>query len=467
MQFGFQKSRHNINKYYDTIIIGGGINGAGLLRDLSLHQVDCLLIDANDFCSQTSQSSSKMLHGGIRYLETLDFDLVSEALNEKNLWLKLSPNDCYESKFYLPNYKNSKYPLIAMWGAIKLYDLLSKFKNSPSFIINKEKTLELFPDLNSKKLKGSAVYYDAIVDDVRMGINCILDALNTGFAAAFNYMRLESFKKENGIYKLVVKDLINQSTKEINCRHLAFTTGPFTDKLMQQLNVDHWKPLLVPNKGIHLWLKKEAINANYPMVIQNSDNRVIFVIPERDSVLVGTTENVIKDVTFNLSPEEEEVDYLIKALNSYFPNKHINKTHILSSFAGIRPLVRESNNTDISKISRRHLTVKPFENCYVIIGGKYTTFRVMVQDIARPIVLNNGKSYNNNLTMNPFARESKILSFKENKLNKEIIDKVIAEEQVQHFEDLLIRRLYQNSENHLSEKNKELILSYKNQLKSI
>ena len=110
---------------------------------------------------------------------------------------------------------------------------------------------------------------------------------------------------------------------------------------------------------------------------------------------------------------------------------------------------------------------KPFENCFVIIGGKYTTFRVMVQDIARPIVLNNGKSYNNNLTMNPFAKESKILSFKENELNREIIDKVIAEEQVQQFEDLLIRRLYQNSENHLSEKNKELVLSYKDQLKSI
>lgn len=467
MPSGYQKSREYIKKYYDTVVVGGGINGAGLLRDLALHQVDCLLIDANDFCSQTSQSSSKMLHGGIRYLETLDFDLVSEALNEKNLWLKLSPNDCYESKFYLPNYKNSKYPLIAMWGAIKLYDLLSKFKNSSSFTINKDQTLNLFPDLKSDNLNGSAVYFDAIVDDIRMGINCILDAINTGFAEAFNYMKLKSFKKINATYELVIDDLISQKTFEIKCRHLAFTTGPFTDKLMQQLNVDHWKPQLVPNKGIHLWLKRDAIAANSPIVIQNSDNRIIFVIPERDSVLVGTTENLINSVEFNIRPEEKEIEYLLKALNTYFPKRPVTPNDILSSFAGIRPLVREPNTNDISKTSRRHLTLRPFENCFVIIGGKYTTFRVMVQDIARPIVLNNGKSYNNNLTMNNFAKESKILTFKENKLSQEIIDKVIAEEQVHQFEDLLVRRLYQNSENHLSNNQKDLILSYKDKLKTI
>ena len=139
----------------------------------------------------------------------------------------------------------------------------------------------------------------------------------------------------------------------------------------------------------------------------------------------------------------------------------------MSSFAGIRPLVKASNTNDISKTSRRHLTVKPYENCFVLIGGKYTTFRVMVQDIARPIVLNNGLNYNNNLSMNPFVKESKILTFKENILNQEIIEKIIKDEQVHQFEDLLMRRLFHYSEKHLEEKNRNLILSYKNQLKTI
>lgn len=461
MLSGYQKTSRTIKSYYNTIIIGGGINGTGLFRDLALHNISTLLVDSHDFCSQTSQSSSKMLHGGIRYLETLDFDLVSEALEEKNIWKKHSPEHCIEKKFFLPNYNDSKYPLWALGIGLKLYDMLSGFRNTPSTIINRANTLKSFPQLRQEKLNGSGIYYDALVDDINLGLNCIWDGLVNKRSQAENYLELKSFYKKDGFFHLTFKDKVTDELYLSTCTNLCFCTGPFTDNLMGQLNVKHWIDQIIPNKGIHLWLKKDSLKVNEPMVLQGKDGRIIFVIPQRDAILVGTTEKLLDEVTFNLQADQGEILYLLNILNYYFPTANINESNILSTFAGIRPLVREPGVLDISKTSRKHLTIKPYENCYVIMGGKYTTFRVMVQDIARPIVLKSGQKYNRNATLAPFRQKTLFKAFEENNLNQELIEKIIKNEKVVTFEDLIVRRLSLYSENRLSQGQQEILNKFK------
>ena len=164
-------------KHYDVVIVGGGINGCGLLRDLALNGVKALLIDKGDYSAQTSQGSSKMLHGGIRYLENFDFGLIQEALEEKNLWLKLTPHLCFEREFYLPLYRYSKYTPWMLEAGLIIYDFLSHFQNRPHQMLNAEETMKLLPSIDSKGLKGSGKYYDGIVDDAKLSLECLYDAL--------------------------------------------------------------------------------------------------------------------------------------------------------------------------------------------------------------------------------------------------------------------------------------------------
>ena len=428
-------------KIFDVIIIGGGINGAGLLRDLALNGVSALLLDKADFSSQTSQSSSKMLHGGIRYLENMDFGLIKEALEEKNLWLKLAPHLCFEREFYLPTYKNSKYPLWMLKIGLFTYDLLSGFKNQPHATLNREETLKVLPDLNEKGLVGAGKYYDGVVDDSKMTLECIYDALQEENIEALNYhevIKVEDIESGHNVtYKNRMGDVFTAK-----CKQLVFTTGPFTDKLLNQLEIP-WKPQLLPSKGIHLWIKKGRIAAKGSVVLTTPDNRVIFVIPQRDSILVGTTETKITEDIFNIKAHPEEIKYLLSILNEYFPKSKLTDEDIISTFAGVRPLVKEDGASEnLGKTSRFHKIFRPNHKIYVLIGGKYTTFRRMTQELAQEITARVGKIYHPNHTLNSLRQKSLYPTFGEKpKLDLELIKKIIAEEKVVTFEDLMHRRL--------------------------
>ena len=176
--------------HFQCIVIGGGIVGAGIFRDLALHGVETLLIDSGDFSAQTSERSSKMLHGGIRYLENMDFKLVFEALHEKNLWLKLTPHLAREEAFFLPVYKNASRPLWMIRLGLFLYDLLSQFKNSPYQTLSQEECIKRIPDLNPVGLSGAGVYYDGIMDDVKITLEVIYDSLLMPNTYALNHTLL-------------------------------------------------------------------------------------------------------------------------------------------------------------------------------------------------------------------------------------------------------------------------------------
>ena len=380
-----------IKQEYKTVIIGGGIVGAGILRDLADANIETLLVEKKKFGSQTSSKTSKMLHGGIRYLENFDFKLVWEALHEKNYWLKKAPHLCTEKAFYLPIYKESKWPLWMLRIGLFLYDLLSWFQNSPHRILNMDQALRELPGIKKDGLKGCGVYYDAIVDDFKLNNEVIAKARENENIDAFENIEMTSFElinSEKGTEKVKVHLIDTEEKKEYSviCRDLVIATGPFTDKVLANQSIFKWDPVLLPNKGSHLWLKKEALKLNHPMVLNTVDGRVIFVIPHPEKILIGTTEQKIEGDYFDLEPSEKEIQYLLANLNQYFPEANVNETHIISGFAGIRPLVKAGRGGDLSKTAREHKVFNPRPNIHVIVGGKYTTFRVMGKSISKTII---------------------------------------------------------------------------------
>ncbi|MCO4793023.1 MAG: glycerol-3-phosphate dehydrogenase/oxidase [Bacteriovoracaceae bacterium] len=431
------------NDHYDVVIVGAGITGAGIFRDLALHGLKVLLVDSKDFSSQTSQSSSKMLHGGIRYLENLDFALIWEALHEKNFWIKRAPHLCYEDAFYLPIFKESARPLWMVGIGLWLYDFLSSFKNSPHKILGREKTLKAIPGLKSNGLSGAGVYYDAVMDDVKITLEVIYDGLIEKKCHALNYVTMTSFENKDSINILELKDELTGEEKTVTASQTVFATGPFTDKLMENLGNIPWTPRLLPSKGSHLWLKKSKIKLEHPMVLNDKNGRVIFVIPHEGAILVGTTEVIEEGSFFDIKISEEEIDYLLLNLNNYFPNAQFEREDIISTFAGIRPLVKDDTSGDRGKTSRVHKVYQPYHNLHVILGGKYTTFRVMGQEISRNICQSLNKNYNSSLTQKALRKRSNVSSFKERRkeLGRERVEKIIREEHVRTKDDLLTRRL--------------------------
>ncbi len=389
-------------KHYEYLIVGGGITGAGVYRDLVLHNKKTLLIDKKDFMSQTSSQSSKMLHGGIRYLEHLEFSLVQEALHEKNTWKELAPDFTEELEFFIPIYKNSPHSFWKLYAGVKLYDSLSMFRNRPSGKLTKGQLLKKFPHLNSKGLIGAITYHDVIIDDKNFG-KAIIESVSESHQAH----TLESTEiikiSEESPFTITLK---NEKQFTITADEVIFCTGPFTDKVMKKLEFS-WKPKILPSKGSHLILDKNKIDCPNPVVIQEK-NRIIFLIPHNDFVLLGTTELKLSpgDNFFDLDISEIEKKYLIKNFKHYFPRLEIENA-IINQTAGVRPLVIKegiSENQAPGAASRQHLIFHPRNNCSILIGGKYTTFRKMAADVVSQIFSKRQEIYYPHLSLKPIHK---------------------------------------------------------------
>ncbi len=463
------KNLHN-KSHFQTVIVGGGIVGAGIFRDLILHDVETLLVDACDFSAQTSERSSKMLHGGIRYLENLDFKLVFEALHEKNLWLNLTPHLAREEAFYLPVYKNASRPLWMIRLGLFLYDFLSQFKNSPFKTLTKSKCLQDIPNLNPEGLTGAGVYFDGIMDDAKITLEVIYDALQSQHAHALNHTKVINvvFDHKTGQSLLTLIDELTKETRDITAENVVFALGPFTDLFLNQFPVYKWKNVLLPSKGSHLWISKKDLPLDHPIVMTPKDeygDRVIFVIPHQEKILIGTTEVASevasKDELFNVTPSREEIQYLLKNLNSYFPKLQLKESHIISSFAGIRPLVKlNADSDDRGKTSREHKVYKPIPNTFVIAGGKYTTFRVMGQSISKDICNFYQKKYDPLLTKKPLRQKSVVLPFEWKLPTALELELICKQEMPRTLVDLVCRRLSITSRKDWEQKTSEDFNSY-------
>lgn len=359
----------------DIIIIGAGIVGTSIALELSKNKKNVTVLEAKTISSQTSKSSSKMLHGGIRYLENLDFKLVFEALKEKNFWIRSKPHLAKEAVFYLPVYKESKWPLIAMKLAVFLYNLLSGFKNKSYPSLSKDEMIELFPMIKKEGLRGAAAYSDAVIDDELFTVELADEAKANG---SIFHERTEviSISKMDNSYSIQTKD------ETFVCKQLIVASGPFTDQLMKKYD-SNWESIMLLSKGSHLWIKKESLKIKNNIVLQTKDNRVIFIIDHHDKVLIGTTEKVISDekLVFDIAASNDEIEYILANVNNYLAQEiELTKEDIISSFSGIRPLVKEGSKNS-TKTSREHVILTPEDQLYIITGGKYTTCRVMARQL--------------------------------------------------------------------------------------
>ena len=385
-----------------------------------------------------------MLHGGIRYLENMDFPLVFEALHEKNLWLKITPHLAHEEAFYLPVYKNSKRPLWMIRIGLFLYDFLSQFKNSPFSVKNKKECLRDIPILSPEGLSGAGVYYDGVMDDAKMTLEVIYDALMEKHAEARNHTAVTDVARISKKNILTIKNRLTGKEEKISCDQLVYALGPFTDSFLKKFSFYNWKDVLLPSKGSHIWISARELPLTHPIVMTPSDekgDRVIFVVPHGEKILVGTTEVKVSGDFFNVHPDEDEIDYLLKNLNLYFPTLNLSRKHILGSFAGIRPLVRSDESGDLGKTSREHKIYQPASNTFVIAGGKYTTFRVMGQKITQRICHRFGKGYNPDKTESRLRQTSIILPFEWKLPSARELEIICQNELPKTFTDLVVRRL--------------------------
>ena len=461
MLFGWLMSVNNLNYIkndWNCLIVGGGITGSAIFRDLCLHEIDTLIIDRGDFSSQTSQASSKMLHGGIRYLETMDFGLVYEALHEKNLWMKQSPHLVKERSFILPIYKNSGKSLPMIKLGLFLYDFLSEFTNTPHKILTKEEVLKLFPYLKKEGLEGAGLYYDCVMDDSKMALEVLYDSLDRKKDnKALNYVAISDISlQRDGSYKCLLTDTITKQTKQMTCKYLIFATGPFTDKILKDIPFIKWENKLRPTKGSHLYLRKDVLKIKHAVVLITRDKqneRIIFLIPQKEKTLVGTTEVHPQEDFFNPVISSEEEQYLLNQIRFYFPESNVSSSDIISHFSGIRPLVRTRGQRTSTKTTRKHKIYQPRSTMFIIVGGKYTTFRVMAQDLVRSLFQHKGQAYRAHLSCLPLKKKSMVSSFENTHLSKEIIEDIIKNEFPRTLNDLILRRIgirsYKESSSHI------------------
>ncbi len=375
---------------FDIIVIGGGATGAGISLDASSRGLKVLLVEKNDFSEGTSSRSTKLVHGGVRYLEKavkhLDkeqFSLVKEGLHERGILLKNAPHLSNKICFVTPLYKWYELPYI--FAGLKLYDILSgKMRLGKSKLLSKSKTLEYLPMLNENKLKGGVLYYDGQFNDARMVISLIKTATQYG-TLPLNYMEAVKFEKQDKkISGLILKDKISNTTYQVKSKCIINATGPFADQI-RKIDNPKVKNILRTSSGIHIVLDKKFAPTNYGMMIPGTeDDRVVFVLPWQNHALIGTTDNPC-EINEHPSVQEKEIDYVLKQVGQYFKTSP-EKKDILSLWSGIRPLVFDPSADNTQELARTHVIEISDSNLVTITGGKWTSYRRMAEDTVDKVI---------------------------------------------------------------------------------
>jgi len=365
------------NTEFDIVIIGGGATGLGCAVDAASRGYKTLLLEKYDFSKGTSSRSTKLVHGGVRYLAQGNIHLVREALLERGRMLRNAPHVCHKLGFVVPVYHwwDKWYYGFGLW----IYEFLSaKFSLGKTKILSKENTLKHLPNLDSTNLKGGILYYDGQFDDSRLAINLAQTATEHG-ALVLNYCGVTDFiKKDNKIIGLKAKDELSNQEFVIKSKVVVNATGVFADALLQKAE-EHTELTIAPSQGIHLVLNKSYFEGLSAMLIpKTADGRVLFVIPWHDKVLLGTTDTPVNKVVLEPKPLEEEIHFIINHFNKY--SKHrIAYTDVASVFAGLRPLVKVGAEKKTALLSREH-SIKMLPSGLIdVTGGKWTTYRKMAE----------------------------------------------------------------------------------------
>lgn len=373
--FGSAQLQHE--RIYDLIVIGGGITGAGVARDAAFRGLSCLLLEKGDFASGVTSKSTRLIHGGLRYLANFEVDLVAESLRERAILRKQVPYLIHPLPILIPIYKGDPHGRAVMSVGIHFYDLLSHEKDIPRYFTSStEKTLGFEPRLNKEGLKGSVLFYDhQIMMPERLVIENVISAREAG-ATLLNYVRAGKIEETTGGVVVTARDALTGTAFTFRAKVLINAAGPWIDTVRHAGNIDH-RNIIYPTKGIHLVLPKLSDQA---LFVTSRDGRMFFIIPLGAYSLIGTTDTKYNGDLDEVHADQDDVDYLLTESRRILPGLNITRAAILYTYAGIRPLAFSGTNE--SGISRKHRVIKEGKagRIITIAGGKLTTYRNMAKD---------------------------------------------------------------------------------------
>jgi glycerol-3-phosphate dehydrogenase len=373
---------HCKDRVFDVLVVGGGINGAAIAHLAALNGLKVCLLEKDDFACGTSSKSTKIVHGGLRYLENFEFSLVKEALRERTALINNAPHLVHPLGFIVPVYKGDARPFWMIKFGIFLYDFLCG-----KHLIKKRRTLtaaeiiHLVQGIKAEGLVGGVMYYDGQMDDARLVLENVLCAADKG-AVVLNYAQVRSFLKETGkTVGVEALDRISNQAFKVRAKRIVAAVGVWTDFFLDK---EHARaPLKVrPTKGVHIVYRGQVCD-HAIVLATKSDKRIFFMIPWHGNSLIGTTDTDYSGDPDSVKVEDEDIEYLFNEARRVFPDVDFQNKDIISTFAGLRPLVY--NEGAPSKVSRRHVVESSYSGVIYVYGGKYTTFRKIAEDALKMV----------------------------------------------------------------------------------
>jgi glycerol-3-phosphate dehydrogenase len=385
---------------FDVAVIGGGITGAAAARDAASRGLRTALVEARDFGEGTSSRSSRLIHGGLRYLEQFELDLVFEASRERRTLLRIAPHMVRPLEFLFPLYREGRVGRLTMTAGMWLYDALSLFRNIERHqMLSEGDVLWREPTLSPEGLLGGARYFDAQVDDARLVLATINSAVEMGAAAA-NRLAAKVLVEEGRACGVSVRDLAPPSRPsdplgaaeraaevglgsswEIRASVVINATGPWTDETARQSGISR-EPLLRPTRGTHIHVRRDRIGHQRALIFESAlDGRIMFVLPWGDLTLIGTTDEDYEGLPEHVRPTGADVRYLLDSTNRLFPGAKLTVEDVISAWAGLRPLVAGEPGEDEDEVSREHVILEELPGLLTIAGGKLTSHRAMAEEI--------------------------------------------------------------------------------------
>jgi glycerol-3-phosphate dehydrogenase len=383
---------------FDLLVIGGGITGAGVARDAAMRGLDVALVEKDDFASGTSSRSSRLVHGGIRYLEHAQLGMVRESVRERETLLRIAPHLVRPLQFTWPVYRGARIGRWKLRAALKLYDMLARpGDESRHTLLDRDGVLTTEPRLSGDQLRGGATYWDASTDDSRLTLANILSAASDGAVVA-NHCTVIALIAENGkVNGAVVEDVRSGAQLEVTARVVVNAAGPWRERISAMENEAGSGPAKTEartifrlgkarsrsaTKGVHVAVPRDRVENRAAVTITSPDDgRVMFILPADTCTIIGTTDTWTAESPDEVRPSVMDVSYLLRAANTFFPAATLTRDDVIAAWAGIRPLASSAPGRNPSSISREHTIIRDAAGVITVSGGKLTTYRAMAAEI--------------------------------------------------------------------------------------
>ena len=367
---------------FDVLVVGGGITGAGIARDAAMRGLKTALVERDDFASGTSSRSSRLVHGGVRYLEHGHLHLVFESSRERRTLLRIAPHLVRPLRFTWPVYRDARVPLWKLGAGLFIYDALAVFRNVKGHrLLTAKETWGEEPALSRLNLVGGASYYDASTDDARLTLANVIAAEELGCAAVNHAAVVRLIRERERIVGAIVRDDGDEAEVSVRARVVVNATGPWTDTL-RAMDGDARAHAVRATKGVHIAVPRERLATHAALTLLSPiDGRVMFALPSTSTTIVGTTDTPTDEVPDRVRASREDVEYLLAAANHFFPAARLTPADVVAAWAGIRPLVASGFTGDPARASREHRIDQSASGMISVSGGKLTTYRSMAAEV--------------------------------------------------------------------------------------